>query len=679
MIRKILIIGGLGFLLVTSSVADIAITGYKVDGFRSQNYELEVGANFVVEIGFENETGSDQTIVGAKFDFTYDTNLLEYVSYVDELELPENVNQTPVVNEGNGEIHYQRVAGAGGSGGVDVPAGGEQECLKFTFHVIQDNNNAGTQTLFEWVPEEDVLLAVSGGGNIAGEVAPFPAAQLKTGADPTSFTGIGSVGDAGNAGNRLEVIWADTADDETDGAATYYSNKKLKYRVYRDSDPTPVHTSDIRATSWTNSNLNDNTPYTFKVTAIDDCSPNANESETATTITATPHDYTAPDEPSQLKITKLNEAIELDWDSPGGDVHGYMVVKGDGREPNPHLIGARENQENFGKDNGEDYPVGTILNDGSTVVYRDTTTSFRDTDVVNGVDYYYAVYAYDKVGGDPIQQGNNYSEAAGKSGAPGAEPAVVSNLRALSDPAAGDITLIWTNPSDLGNYGGVLAVYTTNFDLWNDITRNSAVTDPSNYAEADIPVENPPTDQTVTSDTLTDLSTTEVYYFKVFTYNIVTDNVREARTYNEDGVKVAAVPLKGVGGGGVQIVTIEDLREVMPDVTVKLTRKEEDFGINYTVLPYSPTFYTEDDRPINSLGDLVNEIARQESENEDMSIGYWDSTAQKWIGFIFEKGKVKRKVGTTKEPGEMPLVANRAYQVNVKKSSTVKLKGRQGK
>ncbi|MBI5078439.1 hypothetical protein HZB08_00245 [Candidatus Saganbacteria bacterium] len=575
MIKKIILMGGLLFLLFDFARADVLISTYKVDGFDSNN--LEVGATFKVTVRYQNTTGSSQTIVGAKFYLDYDNTYVDNISesaitdnLAGSLTSKTNPNFTPV----NGQVRYQRDAGAGN--GLTVANNDTIDCFTLTFHLKQDDNNAGSRAILNWLAPtaDNVKLVIAGGGNVSGTVNPFQNATLKTAAAPT-FSGLNTVSDP-QSGNTLNLDWTtygNAANDLTDGAATYYSGhdgqhngQGLRYNIYRGtiSPPASKVVSERNSFTYTNTGLDDTVTYYFTVRAQDDCTPSHNEEQNSNILSATPHDYTPPGAPTSFNAAAGDSSIALSWSNPGAsDFAGVIIVrKPDGSTPSPSLVSASGNND------GAVYNAGEVLSDGSVVKYKGTGTAFTDTALTNGVNYLYKIYAFDlATNGPPKQQGNNYSSAVSTSGTPGVAPDNVANLRALAGTNSGDITLKWTNPiidgqgsivpAKAAGYGGSRIVWTTDYGKWNNITVNSADTDPANYSKAEklIPNQGDP-NQTPSEESaaISSLSTLEVYYFRVFPFNITADIATRAYT---SGIQVAAVPMRGTMGTTERLVTVE--------------------------------------------------------------------------------------------------------------------------
>lgn len=439
-------------------------------------------------------------------------------------------------------------------------------------------------------------------------------------------------------------------------------------RVIKDITPSTSFTYAGGSTSITDgpdtgvpgsapNNLSDCTPYYYTMRAKDSTtgsdstsSPQHKTTNTGTDIVGpfVPHDYTPPAAPAfdtskaPNGIREGNGSNTLYWTNPGAgdlDFDKVIILRKEGTAPTLTLKSAFDKNTD---ENGDPPPaVGTKMSDGSVLIYNNNGTEFTDTGadllpekkLTNGVKYFYSIYAYDKAeDGPPRQQGFNYSAPASSAKAPGVAPDNVANIRALADPNTGDITLKWTNPivvdsNDLTKgidankakgYGGSLAVYTSDFAKWNQITPNSAVVDEDNFGERDIPIldlTDPSKTPAETIYTLSGLSTIETYYFKVFSYNIVPGNDRAVRKY-QSGVNVAALPLKGGAGTGL----------ASGPISIPIGTKNG-LGINTFSIPFD----TITVGPKTARG-FVEAVNSQAKANVVTVFGYWDNENKKFVG-----------------------------------------------
>jgi hypothetical protein len=118
------------------------------------------------------------------------------------------------------------------------------------------------------------------------------------------------------------------------------------YRVFRNGGATPV--ASVTTTSFTDSNLNPETSYSYNVRAFDGANP-PNESAlsspaTATTPSAPVSDTTPPTVPTNLTGTVLSTSqVRLNWTAStdaGIGVAGYYVYRDGATTPTATVNGA---------------------------------------------------------------------------------------------------------------------------------------------------------------------------------------------------------------------------------------------------------------------------------------------------------------------------------------------------
>lgn len=101
-------------------------------------------------------------------------------------------------------------------------------------------------------------------------------------------------------------------------------------------------------------------------------------------------DNSSPADATWGGITPGNAQVALGWTNPGSDFAGVVVLR--------NTIPTADNPIE-----GRSYAVGNVIGTAQ-VVYVGTGTSFTDTGVVNGIGYYYTIYAFDAF--------NNYAVGA---------------------------------------------------------------------------------------------------------------------------------------------------------------------------------------------------------------------------------------------------------------------------
>ncbi len=214
-------------------------------------------------------------------------------------------------------------------------------------------------------------------------------------------------------------------------------------------------------------------------------------------------------------------------------------------------------------------------------------------------------------------------------------PGQVSDLRALSQPYAGTITLKWINPAS--NYSGARLVGTSEYAAWDSLS-----TDSPGVLDLTGAVSQPSTQE------LSGLSSDTVYYFKVFSY------IQTAGKYfNPSGVKVAAVPMS-TGG----IVALSR----------PLTLETGVHGINHFSLPFPAPWYVNGVAIANAY-DLVKAINTAAGSNVV-------STFAKWVGPYAVETQGLEIAGRDPEPVRaeleaIPLVNGGGYQVYMTQPVTI--------
>ena len=694
---KFLLIGGMvAIALAGCALADISISTYRVDGFSSDN--LEVGATFRSTIRYTNNTGVAKSMVGAKFYIDYDTNYVDVIgesaiadSLSSSLISKTNPNFTPV----DGQIRYQRDA-AGGAG-LSVADGQTIDCLTITFHLKQQDSNNGSRQLLTWVlPKGDnVKLLAAGNEDIAGNVADFQNATLCLSAAPT-FAGLNTVANPAT-GNTLNLNWAvngNIATDLTSGAASYYdghngehNGQGLRYNIYSGtvSPPTATLMSAMNAFAYTNSGLNDGTMYYYRTRSQDSCTPNHNEDANNTIVSGIPTDHTPPAAPATFTAGSGNQLANLNWSAVSGDVGGYLVIRySSAPASEPPLRSARDNDpSNLGLNSGDVYNVRDSIG-GGTVIYNGTGTSMVDTgadltggNLTNGTIYYYKVFAYDPVGGTPVQQGRNYSPARDASCAPGVAPEAVTNFYAISRPV-NKITLRWDNSADYAArpQGGTVIWYTADVDRkWQDISNV-----PANWANANSNVKllaiKPRETEATSLETMeidqdiagTKLSTAETYFFKAYAYNKTGTDLSAADLSNADrinsyqfssGVMAAGVP--AFSGGNVV-----NIHGATVEVIVTL-----EAGVNAVGIPFSPPFSTVYGTGtyanVVTMQDLVDSINTAAGKQIVSAVAYWDKKDKALYGATYnlEGNIIDKNFKGDKEPKDLKLKDGLGCQISV--------------
>jgi hypothetical protein len=585
---------------------------------------LEKGAKVTVDICYNNPNAYE-SLSAATLNFYYDNNIIDNID-VPKL-CPTMVRSDPVKveNGSNSKIMVGLTSsGAPGQGPLALAASDNNPLVRISFRVKQSTTAAALN--IRWVKGSETGVVIGGSKNPGQKDDASDTIKDVTikAAYLPKFDGLGAATDPQN-GNTLNLSWPsagklsnDNHDNDSGAnnnlapgaAATYYSNGLLKNNIYRDG--AAVHQSGSAGeTTWTNSGLNDMQEYTFRATAIDDCSPQVNESANVNTFKGTPHDYESPGA-SMADPAPKNEELTPSWNSGAGDLGGYIVVKKVGAisDPDPSVpsfAGAKDYKGGNTDGTPPSEVKAALIAAGWELFYEGLATSKVDKGLDNSKKYWYLVYAYDKtkneLGTSPIQQGYNWSSAM-KPGYPGEAPDAISEFRPLSDVTNG-ITFKWKT-SVPPNYAGTKIVYTTNYDDW-------AILDTTSPEAVDYKFTG---DKTALTETVTweGLDPTKVYYFKAFAHN------SSSRLWS-GAYAAAAVPGGGKGGSG---SFTYDLRAARGDKLVT----------NTIAVPTSWSGL-----PVEKLVELIN--AKSASGKAIVTaIGGWDPDSGESFGWTADgKGK----------------------------------------
>ena len=716
--NKFLRLGG-GVLIFALLAANMAmaqdfkfdIKPYYQDYSNAELTQYEVGGSLLRTYMRLMTTSGTQTMMGVKahlgalnpfpasgYDYNkieatgkteFDTGLFNWNMSVGGL----NYNNT------KGEITYVR--GVNTSGSRRSVSTTPVNMYQIDFRLKDADANAGQAAL-----KYDNMYGVGGGQNSASGPAgnnliaedPFNFTILAA-APPQDFAGVGSVNDT-TKGNTLKIDftalsnrigekdWTPPVKYDVYRSTTSFSPNDATNRVITDITPSGAFTYTGGASTVNDgpnsgvpgsspNNLSDCAEYYYTMRAKDSTiySPNsivAPQHKTTNTDTLVvgpfkPHDYTAPPAPTGLSLAQGDGQITVNWANPGvPDFGGVIVVRKEGAAPSPVL------QSAAGDNDGAASAVDAIMSDGSRVVYKGTGSSFTDSNLTNGVNYFYAVYAFDRaVAGPPREQGYNYSPAAAGSRAPGVAPASVQDQMALADPNTGDITLRWTNPiltngaidlNKTNGYGGAKLVFTTDFAKWNAINVDSAAADPAVFQTVERPIPNvaDPTATPVSDGiTIPGLATDQVYFFKVFTYNITP--VPETRVYDA-GVKVAALPAKGGAGA----TTTE---KQLGAIRVSLATGVNQFGI-----PFQTPFYIIKagvSYEVNNLQNLVDALNSNNSDITVNAIAYYDNVNRQLYGATFNANGTVAFQNFSINLSDVQLTPGKGYQISVSKNTEI--------
>ena len=215
-----------------------------------------------------------------------------------------------------------------------------------------------------------------------------------------------------NLGGVLELDWADNTDSDLAG-----------YNVYRSETSGSSYsqiTADVINSAYTDTGLTDGTTYYYVVTAVDS---SGNESGNSTEAWGTP-DNAAPLPPMSLtaadRLADQGQAVELNWTvSTSGDAVGQRLYRGT-TDSGPYAL-----VQTFG---------------------NNSTNSYTDTVLTNGVTYYYVIRAYDG------SQESGDSNQASAAPIDNLTPAAPTGLAATASDGQVVLNFNGNSESDLAGY-----------------------------------------------------------------------------------------------------------------------------------------------------------------------------------------------------------------------------------
>jgi fibronectin type 3 domain-containing protein len=185
------------------------------------------------------------------------------------------------------------------------------------------------------------------------EIYPAPPYDVKT-----------EIGDT-----RLTLTWNYPKwEDYSDLAVQYFVYRKIDEGSFERVNRKPIIRNDMTPPEYTDLWLENGTEYSYYITAVD---PINRESEPSQTITAIPKDIVAPSIPQNLSVESGDGVVGLSWNmSVELDVDGYYVYRS---------LGLDKDFERLNQ----------------TLVSVELPF-YIDSSIVNGVQYFYSVTAFDK-------------------------------------------------------------------------------------------------------------------------------------------------------------------------------------------------------------------------------------------------------------------------------------------
>jgi fibronectin type 3 domain-containing protein len=250
-----------------------------------------------------------------------------------------------------------------------------------------------------------VVTAVDTSSNESGysnEASATPQGDVTPPAAPANLSATAGDG-------VVDLDWDDNSEPDLDS-----------YSVYRDTSsggPYSQIDSGIATSDYSDSGVTNGTTYYYVVTAVDTSS---NESGYSNEASATPQgDITPPAAPTNLSATAGDGVVDLDWDDNSEpDLDSYSVYRG----------------------TSSGGPYGQIA---SGVANSD----YSDTEVTNGVTYYYVVTAVDSSTNE-----SGYSNEASATPQDTTPPDAPTNLSATGGDGVVDLDWDDNSEPDLDSY-----------------------------------------------------------------------------------------------------------------------------------------------------------------------------------------------------------------------------------
>ena len=680
--------------------ADLIISLPKVSG-RESKY-VEIGASPQVVVLYKNPSLRDVAVSEAEIFLSYDPSFIDYVISVKNSN-PDNLYEAGLDIFTPGEILYKLESSAAKWNPIKVPAGKVVELATITFHVDQTAAHSKWVTLIDWSPTTPsrVFYKTS---DVTGTHLKAPPVYLERSASP-AFKGLSraissnSLG-VSNVGNTVILDWRTPGEGAFD--RTKYHNGKLSFRVFRKTADTswvelstePLHIPEedpgsrdpylgnVEGEDYVFQDgpgtgapsemdpLDDGKIYYYKVTAVDDTSPDPNEASTVAELDVVPLDQTPPGEVSELTATPDDNQITLGWKNPeDADLGGIVIVKNEGAPVGRGDLGRA--QSAYPYENGPEYSVGDEpFGPGNGRIIEITPqedldasivmNEFVDYDARNGKVYSYKVFTYDRaIDYSPRETGRNYSDGVMISRTAGIPPQPVSNFIAAPGFAPGEITLSWNNSPD-AFYGGVLLRYTT-----DDALKFAALRDERAGELAEVvPMSTFPGD--AESITLSFLSGRN-YYFKAFAYNYTDEELDPYSTESMAGHLFSA-------GQTAAISLPEEEVEEIYSFSYDFQR-----GINHFAVPFPAERIADGSGKlidISTWEKLIDELNKQAGANVVLTFGRWNEVSQRADGIVdidYTKTGTDRFTTTSGATAREPVIQGGAYEITVSQPFTFTL------
>ncbi|MFA6431542.1 MAG: hypothetical protein WCV91_04090 [Candidatus Margulisiibacteriota bacterium] len=444
---------------------------------------LEVGASPTANIRLINTSGKDLNITSGSVKVNIDPSIIDNIaSFKIKNDFFSTLTENNYQNDGN-TIDFSFVVPKGYSP-IKIGFGKTVDLYEINFHLNQNYivKDKRKIPLFKIVSFE--VCSENAQKEDSGETDPLMMAEFANSASPI-FNGINKVSSANKTGktdigNTLLIDWINSGNGAQD--LTKYPNRKLHYRLFR---------SDIELTQGApfagnvegkeylyqdgpgdgtpgNAGISDGTIYKYKILAVDNASPQPNETKDPMVVEAISLDLTPPDDVLALSANAFNNGISLKWKNPANaDLDGVIILKREERQVGDRSLGLAKavhpfmsgpqyyvGDEPCGKDNGKVVYVGQA--------WPGIEQVFDDYEAQNGRRYFYRICTYDRaVEGPPKEMGRNYSNGIYVDQLTGMAPGPVSNfVGKIGNIEENEVLLAWDNPPE--EYcKGVMIYYST--------------------------------------------------------------------------------------------------------------------------------------------------------------------------------------------------------------------------
>lgn len=710
--RRVFLYSLLLFLLSSSAAADVLLSLPMIA--QKENRYVEVGSSPKIIFKYKNATGALQWVSAAEIYLGYDPAVVDNVIDIKN-ELPENFRVTEMDVSSPGLIRYKFETSISNWKPIKVEAGATVNLATITVHINQGWLPPGGDPsrrwvyLLSWSPTIPCRISYKL-SDLTGTHTPMTSIYLMP-SKPPAFSGLSAVFSAnsigrGNIGNTTLLNWqtAGLAAAKPTSDYSRYFNGKASFRVRRNTVSTfgpgsgavdlpieePAHdpgedparrtpyTGNVPGTDYylyqdgpgtgapsDSDPIKDGTTYWYQVTAIDDTSPDPNETGGTTVIAAIPLDLTPPAEVKNLTSLAEDRKITLLWENPAdADLGGVVIMRNEGSPVGSGSLGMASGGPPYSH-GPEYYPedVPPTIADGKIIYVSmpgENPTQYEDLELENGVVYNYKIFTYDVADGtyssDPtlntlVQLGRNYSNGLTLIKTPGTPPKPVTNFVATRGTIAGEVIFSWNN-SESEFCEGTLIRYSTDEHL-----KFAALTDERAGEIAGwVPASAGPGG---TESVSLSLLPGRTYYFKAFAYN------RTAEDFDPTIPGNMARHLYSSGQVAAVVLPTEPTEDIF-SYTYNFQK-----GINHFAVPFPSNWMVDDAGrtvDVSTWAKMVDELNRQAEDNVVLTFGRWNEVLQKAEGIVaidYSKAGMERFTTTSGVTPDAPIMQGGAYEISV--------------